>query len=191
MNDGSYLMHHGTKGMKWGVRRYQNPDGSLTPEGKKRYGFDKSKFRSSDNVKEAGRRSALASAKASVKGNVGRSAALTAAGTALGVAGVGGISVGALPLVGIAAGATFVADMALNASIGAVMGWQYGRDAARQQNREIQNKVKNGESFVLEELTAVSTSKSTLYGNHIKTEIHRKAMDGGDSKQPNKKMAED
>lgn len=33
------LQHHGTKGMKWGVRRYQNKDGSLTPDGKKRYGI--------------------------------------------------------------------------------------------------------------------------------------------------------
>ena len=31
-----YLMHHGIKGQKWGVRRYQNPDGTLTSEGKKR-----------------------------------------------------------------------------------------------------------------------------------------------------------
>lgn len=30
-----YLIHHGVKGMKWGIRRYQNPDGSLTQEGKK------------------------------------------------------------------------------------------------------------------------------------------------------------
>ena len=30
------LYHHGTKGMKWGVRRYQNKDGSLTAAGKKR-----------------------------------------------------------------------------------------------------------------------------------------------------------
>lgn len=30
-----YLVHHGVKGQKWGVRRYQNEDGSLTAEGMK------------------------------------------------------------------------------------------------------------------------------------------------------------
>lgn len=30
------LYHHGIKGQKWGIRRYQNPDGSLTPAGRRR-----------------------------------------------------------------------------------------------------------------------------------------------------------
>lgn len=35
--DENYLEHYGIQGQKWGVRRFQNPDGSLTEEGKKRY----------------------------------------------------------------------------------------------------------------------------------------------------------
>ena len=35
------LYHHGIKGMRWGIRRYQNKDGSLTQEGKSRISGDK------------------------------------------------------------------------------------------------------------------------------------------------------
>lgn len=35
--DNNELYHHGIFGMRWGMRRYQYKDGSLTPEGKKRY----------------------------------------------------------------------------------------------------------------------------------------------------------
>jgi len=33
----NYLMHHGVSGQKWGVRRYQNEDGTLTEEGRAHY----------------------------------------------------------------------------------------------------------------------------------------------------------
>ena len=36
----SYIAHHGIIGMKWGVRRYQNKDGTLTNAGKTRYSTD-------------------------------------------------------------------------------------------------------------------------------------------------------
>lgn len=36
----NYLAHHGIKGQRWGVRRYQNKDGTLTKEGKERYDRD-------------------------------------------------------------------------------------------------------------------------------------------------------
>lgn len=39
-----YLAHHGILGMKWGIRRYQNEDGTLTAAGKKRYGNAESEF---------------------------------------------------------------------------------------------------------------------------------------------------
>ena len=39
--DNGDLYHWGIKGMKWGVRRYQNKDGSLTDEGRRRLGLSK------------------------------------------------------------------------------------------------------------------------------------------------------
>jgi len=47
------LCHHGVKGQKWGVRRYQNPDGTLTAEGKSRYGI--SDFASNRDARHTGR----------------------------------------------------------------------------------------------------------------------------------------
>lgn len=39
----NYLVHYGTKGQKWGERRYQNPDGSLTALGRIHYGIGKAR----------------------------------------------------------------------------------------------------------------------------------------------------
>lgn len=47
-----YLAHHGIKGMRWGIRRFQNEDGSLTPAGERRYGSVEA-FRAHQNYKAA------------------------------------------------------------------------------------------------------------------------------------------
>ena len=50
---GDHLEHFGIKGQKWGLRRFQNEDGTLTDEGMRRYGVagDDGKYRVSDAVK--------------------------------------------------------------------------------------------------------------------------------------------
>ena len=46
-----YISHSGIKGQKWGVRRFQNPDGSLTEAGKIRYGY----YTNADGTKDTKR----------------------------------------------------------------------------------------------------------------------------------------
>lgn len=45
-----YLAHWGVKGMRWGVRRYQNKDGTLTPAGQKRYNKEMTKLKAEEKV---------------------------------------------------------------------------------------------------------------------------------------------
>lgn len=65
------LQHHGILGMKWGVRRYQNEDGSYTKKGLERYSEAKAKYDQAD----AGVKSAKASGQDTKAARAGRKAA--------------------------------------------------------------------------------------------------------------------
>ena len=62
----SDLRHHGIKGQKWGVRRFQNSDGSLTAAGRKRYGDGESSY---DYGKDSGGRKVVRVSKESSTDN--------------------------------------------------------------------------------------------------------------------------
>lgn len=65
-----YLSHHGIKGMKWGVRRFQNPDGTLTQAGKKRYYDKEGRLTRAGNEFNRERAERLKQYKKSVRANV-------------------------------------------------------------------------------------------------------------------------
>lgn len=68
--DNNTLTHHGTKGMRWGVRRFQNKDGSLTPAGMKRYSDVKSgPYEQNRKLNERLRNNKISSGKSSTIGN--------------------------------------------------------------------------------------------------------------------------
>lgn len=50
---GQELYHHGVLGQKWGQRRWQNEDGSLTPAGREHYGVDERKAKTNTDKKVA------------------------------------------------------------------------------------------------------------------------------------------
>lgn len=55
------MQHHGVKGMHWGVRRYQNRDGTRTAAGKKRYNTDKGSSKNTNKKKVSTRKGGFGS----------------------------------------------------------------------------------------------------------------------------------
>lgn len=61
------LYHSGIKGMHWGIRRYQNKDGSLTPAGRKRYAAEAAKLRAREKELKGREKTAAKVAKLDAK----------------------------------------------------------------------------------------------------------------------------
>ena len=57
------LQHSGIKGMHWGIRKYRNYDGTLTPAGKERYDYSEGDRKSGGSTKKVSRREARAEKK--------------------------------------------------------------------------------------------------------------------------------
>lgn len=113
-----YLEHHGVKGQKWGVRRFQNKDGTLTAEGYQHWGLNP------DGSKFKGRRNRKGYSEATV--------ASFKKGTAIG--GIAGAAVGA------AAGPM---GSMLGANVGTAIGGTIGTVAGVVQTRKMQKKIRN------------------------------------------------
>lgn len=92
----SYLYHHGIKGQKWGVRRFQNEDRTLTPAGKERYGRNKTE---------------------STNSKIDPDIAKKIAKTTLSVAGTAAVAYGTYKFVNSDLGKEFAASMRMRAAL--------------------------------------------------------------------------
>ena len=72
MADGVYIKHHGIKGQKWGVRRFQNKDGSLTNAGERRYNKSVRQMKLEDKYVKRGLSKSDAEKKAKKRVNIER-----------------------------------------------------------------------------------------------------------------------
>lgn len=95
------LYHHGIKGQKWGVRRFQNEDRTLTPAGKERYGKGKSGKSGGENKNSA----------------INSDTAKKVAKTALAVAGTAAVAYGGYKLANSDMGREFLASMRMRAAL--------------------------------------------------------------------------
>lgn len=121
----NYIAHHGTKGMKWGVRRYQNPDGTLTDEGRKRYGYGSHRMdivsqNTKSRIKQGAKIGAISGGTYGAVGSAISTALLGATLSSMGIASIN--PVGAAMLAVYNAGVIAAEGAAVGAGVGAIAG---------------------------------------------------------------------
>lgn len=182
-NEQSFLCHYGILGMKWGIRRYQNKDGSLTSAGKAHYGVGNTR----DLAKtHAGLRRRLASGKvamnlvnkASVAGMYGVSTAGIAAGAAAGLATTGGNPVG-LTVGSLGGGALGIAGAKAIGYVGQKrlnkLNDEYGKLLKKTNPVKLSEiNIKEGTKFVRTSLKEKEGGKGRLYVGYEKDKLGKK-----------------
>lgn len=149
-----YLCHHGIMGQKWGVRRFQNADGSLTAAGRDRYGRMEEK---SGKIKEASGQVAKVSA-----GITGGIAALDAGMIALGSSSI--VLPAGPAAVAVAAGATYLASLIANKHAQKKLGKELDYGGKTKEEREYLDKLqrtnsKTGDHYDINFIEAIQNSK--------------------------------
>lgn len=154
MRNEYYLAHHGVKGQKWGVRRYQNPDGSLTDEGRRRYGFGSGKRGLvTENTKSRLKRGAkLGAALGAAEGGFLGAVHGASVASAAAVAGYGSLAVAGLTLNPVTAalvygGMTALTEAAYAGALGAGVGGVVGAVETHKGRKFIKRNDKGLEDF--------------------------------------------
>lgn len=140
------LYHHGIKGQKWGVRRYQNSDGSLTDEGRRRYGYGRDSSRLIT-------RNTLGRTKQGAKIGAKIGAGLGVAGTGIGLATFAAAGVPVSAPLAISYGATWLASYASSGAInGALVGGIVGAVETHKGRQYIERYDKGLDEFEMRDL---------------------------------------
>lgn len=147
----SELYHHGTKGMKWGDRRYQYEDGTLTPEGYRHYGYGHGgggvgRSEHTKMMTRAGRKEGLKrGAKLGLASGIGIGAIGAYAAKTLGMGNKEAAVVG---------GALGLGQLALSSMSGALKGASDGKRAGRRETQAARDHIEQFHNKKLQDFIA-------------------------------------
>ena len=144
----TYLAHHGIRGQRWGIRRFQNTDGTLTDQGRRHYGYGSERHRkglATENTKQRLKEGATTGALAGIgRGVIGAASLISYAS-----------GIGAPVGMAMMAGATYLASSTTRGIItGMTIGGLYGAMETRAGREYIKKNDAGLKEFEIRDLEA-------------------------------------